>query len=115
MLQGREEVKESIDAAVSAVDIAYDRVSEIFQSSSEMHLGVTDDVIRTLMMNVFDLRNGLKLCAFAEEQGNGMVNVERSRSLGHRNEGSSSGSSGRCDCSEREQGVGSNCLCPKSP
>ena len=43
MLEGRDELKDSIDAAVSAVDVVYDHVSEIFQSSSEMHLGVTDD------------------------------------------------------------------------
>ena len=115
MLEGRDELKDSIEAAVSAVEIAYDHVSEIFQSSSEIHLGVTDDVVRTLMMNVFDLRNGLKLCAFAEEQENGMDNLKRSKPIGHRDEGGSGCGSDSCGCSKRGQGVGSNCFCPKSP
>lgn len=95
------EVRRDIDGAVLFVDIAYGYVSHILQSSSDGGIGATDDLVQALMMNVFDLRNGLKLCALAEEKKNGMVDIESIKSIGHRDESCSHGSSHRCYCSRR--------------
>ena len=105
-------INDNLTCAVSAMDVVYENVSQIFSSAPEGAFGMQGDVLHALMLSVFDLRNGLRLCSKSQmEILNGLASGKYQCPSGHCDEGGSRGCGDSRDCSSWGECVGGDLCC----
>jgi hypothetical protein len=106
--------KKMLQETADSMELVYENVLRVFNNQSSLNLGVSEEVLRALVMSAFDLRNGINMCYGAGGwKTYGLDLGERRVTAGHSGEGSCSGGGDCGDCSECERCVGGDQCCKK--
>ena len=106
------ELSEKLARAIESMEVVYRNVSQIFDDPERGDLGIEGEVLHTLMLGVFDLRNGLHICArIGGLCSDGLDSGESGKPAGCGSEGSGCSGCGCCDCPEWGECVGSDICC----
>ena len=100
--------------ASDAMELVYEDVLEVFNNPNVFQLGISEDVIRALMLSAFDLRNGINMCFGAGGwKTYGLASKQRERSDRHCGESDRSCGCDCSDCSQRGECLGGDLCCKK--
>jgi hypothetical protein len=104
--------KKMLQETSDSMELVYENVLRVFNERESFDLGVSEEVLRALVMNALDLRNGINMCfGTGGWKTYGLDRRERGINSGHCGKGDCCGSGDCSGCSERGGCVGGDRCC----